>query len=147
METFAEFVYKKTLREIERRIGREETYSGQLHRFGKKYIGPKFTGVYPVDRVPRKFTYAIVNLDKSDMPGSHWIGVVSGKKNIYIYDSFGRSSRKIVPILFKKKGKGIKIIDSDRDAEQKKKEENCGQRALSWLFIFEYFGKKLAMEI
>ena len=55
-----------------------------------------FHGVYPSDKIPDKFftgtrrKACIVNLDKADKPGSHWISLMyDGRGNIVYFDSYG----------------------------------------------------------
>jgi hypothetical protein len=52
-----------------------------------------FKGTYPCDEIPN-FTeneYSIiVNVDNSNLPGSHWTALVIRGNNAYYFDSFGR---------------------------------------------------------
>ena len=89
--------------------------------------------------------YCILNLDKSYEPGSHWVGVCHRKGGSVIYDSFGRSSLKIIPSLYK--SHNGRIIDTKRDAEQSVKENNCGERACSWLILCDLFGVDMGLLI
>jgi hypothetical protein len=144
MEKRANKIYNITLQEIEKMMGKNSTtFSDELHTLGKKLLGEKFVGVYPADKIPklRDGQYVIANLDEHDMPGSHWIGIVKDNKNFLIYDSFGRPGKSIIPTLI---GRG-KLIDTDLDAEQNEKEDNCGQRSIVSLFIHKYFGKDMYM--
>jgi hypothetical protein len=61
------------------------------------------------------------------------------------YDSFGRRNTEIIPNL-KFSGNG-RIIDTDRDPEQKILETNCGSRCLSFLCIFDKYGANIAKMI
>jgi hypothetical protein len=146
MEKRANIIYNLALKDIVKMMGKNSTtYSDEIERVGKGLFGSDFRGVFPADMVPRMRDgdLAVVNLDKRDMPGSHWISIAKESGKLHVYDSFGRKSTKIIPDLI---GKG-KIVDADYDAEQKIKEDNCGQRSLSWLFVFKHFGKDLAMLI
>jgi hypothetical protein len=114
-------------------------------KIGTHFLGNKFIGVYPADRIPKlteKQPYAIANLDQAGMPGSHWISLCKHGKNIVVYDSFGRSSTKIIPDLLKSGTlpPGGKLVDTDRDPEQKVSQYNCGQRAISWLILTDRWG-------
>ena len=106
-------------------------------------LGNKFKGVYPSDKIPKLNKlqpYAILNLDNSSKPGSHWIAVAydDNNNNIVVYDSFGRNSQKIIPNLYN--AYGGRVIDADYDSEQRIKEDNCGQRSLAWLVIADNDG-------
>lgn len=119
------------------------TNSGELHDMGRTLFGKKFVGVFPQDKVPSniakgvKQKYFILNLDKSDEPGSHWVGVLTipNSTRLLIFDSFGRSSKKILPFL-----RTIKSIDTDSDAEQKILQDSCGQFTMAWLKFADEYG-------
>ena len=83
-------------------------------------------------------TYAIVNLDDSTQVGSHWVAIVKEKNKTYIYDSFGRKTYKILPELVQS-GNGI-IKETENDAEQGKEMEDCGQRSLASLMVYDKYG-------
>jgi hypothetical protein len=77
---------------------------------------------------------ALVNTDPASKPGQHWLGVYKAPEHNIIYDSFGRTF-KIPP----------RPLSTMPDAEQDKKETNCGQRSLAWLMIANEFGPHVAM--
>lgn len=147
----AETLYKKILKDVvEPLTGDKTTYLQELNGVGKKLLGVKFKGVFPSDKIPKLHDlspYCILNLDKSTESGSHWVALAKhiGTNDSILYDSFGRDNKKIIPAL-QYSGNG-RIIDTDRDAEQKITEENCGARALSWLIFFDKYGAKNAMLI
>jgi len=123
--------YHKKLREERKRLGEGITYEDDLRNRGKTLFGSKFNGVYAADE-PRPFRgYNIINLDRSNEPGSHWVA----EANSLIYDSFGRNG-----IL---RGSGSSQY-TDPDAEQKVSEDNCGQRCLAWLGVYNDMGEKTA---
>jgi hypothetical protein len=136
-----------TVKEIEKMVGHNKgTYSDELEKVGKKLFGKKFDGVYSADNYRlKKNKYFIVNLDKVRQPGSHWIAIATDNKNrAYLYDSFGRDTKEIIDVS----GNGNNgTYDAEHDAEQDDKEENCGQRSLAWLFIYDKWGKETAMQI
>ncbi len=138
-------IYNMVLNHIVSKIGNDTTYNDTLDLLGKRLLGKEWSGVYAVDKVkfPGNTKYAVVNLDNSNEPGSHWTSWVKRSDGkIDFYDSFGRPAYKILNI----KGKG-KFNNSDLDKEQAIKENNCGQRSLSWLWVYKYFGRKIAMLI
>jgi hypothetical protein len=140
---------KKVIKKVEKMVGRGTTFGSQLMKAGKTLLGKAFAGVFASDEIPHLKgiqRYAILNLDKSWQPGSHWIGLAREGKNDYIiYDSFGRKSSKIVPEVFNKT-KGY-VIDVDPDPEQKVNEDNCGARSLAWLHIYDKYGPGVALLI
>lgn len=147
-EVEAEKIYNTKVNEIQKQMKKKDTtYLGELNRVGKKMFGIKFKGVFASDKIPPLndlAPYCILNLDKSDEPGSHWISVAKSPKGdySYCYDSFGRRNTDIIPTL-KKSGNG-RIIDTDYDANQKVKELNCGQKSLGWLYMFDKYGEDIA---
>lgn len=126
-------VYEALLEDFERKLGTGVTTGEQLNNVGSSVFGREWGGVYPRDGAWRKAKgYKIVNLDKKGQRGSHWVGV----KDEIAYDSFGRAN-----IL----GPGLR--DVERDAEQDKQEDNCGQRCLAWLATYKLLGPEEAMKI
>ena len=123
-ESVANKLYLKYLKLAKSIVGSDTTYLGQLNGAGKKLLGAKFKGVYPSDKIPHLTDlspYCILNLDSSKEQGSHWIALVKSpnENKCMVYDSFGRKYKRIIPIL-DYSGNG-RIINTDDDAEQKKK--------------------------
>jgi len=141
--------YNAILRTVKKRVGGKTTYLQQLDKAGKDIFGAKFHGVYPSDKIPQlsnRRPYAILNLDKSNQAGSHWIAVAKSGNDIIAYDSFGRSNKLIIPAL----GRGFKhgkVIDTDRDCEQDILATDCGARSLSFLVFMDKHGAKNALLI
>ena len=115
-------------------VGNKTTYMTDLLKTGKEIFGDKFIGVFPSDRIPQMYNnqMCILNLDKSNEPGSHWISIYSYNNKLIVYDSFGRKSSKIIKSL---SGFNKNIIDTEYDAEQKPHETNCGARSLTALCL------------
>ena len=140
-------IYNKALEYIIGILGDDETNEDQLNIFCGEMFGDKWDGVYPSD-IPPIFSkgkiYRIYNLDPSWMGGSHWIAVIKRDKKLLIYDSFGRSSKKIIPSFF---GEGYKILDTEYDAEQRKDQNSCGQRCIAAIFVYDQFGPEAFMKL
>jgi len=139
--------YNKILKKVEAALGTGSTYGNTLNDYLFNIIGSKFAGVYPSDKIPtlsKNKPYVIVNLDDSRGDGTHWVACCYDKKGVLLYDSFGRRSNKILPAL-KKNNKKIK--NSDLDAEQLISEDNCGQRSISWVLLFDKYGREVAEKI
>lgn len=132
---------------IEPVLGDETTYSTDLNKLCKKLFKNKFVGVFPCDKIPKlkKGQYAILNLDKSNQKGSHWVSIYKKPRKTIIYDSFGRDNGEIIPSL-SKSGNG-KIIDTDKDVEQSILETNCGARCVAWLCLIDGWGINMGMKI
>lgn len=141
-------IYNKIFTLVKKEVGNKLTYGRDLDKVARVFLGSAFVGVFPSDKIPRLNSlrkYAILNLDKSNEGGSHWIAIArtegrNGKT--YVYDSFGRGHTKIIPSLALS-GNG-RVINSDLDAEQKMHETNCGARSLAWLIVFDRYGVGVA---
>jgi len=146
-EAEAEQIFKHKTNEIKKMMKKKGvTFMGELNTTGKKLFGIKFRGVFSSDKIPvlnELVPYAIINLDRSDQAGSHWISIAKTKDgNLMCFDSFGRRNTQIIPAL-KKSGNG-KIIDTDYDANQTVKQTDCGMRCLGWLYMFNHYGEEVA---
>ena len=138
--------YKK---QIIKKVGKKGLYDNQILEEGKELFDKKFLGVFSQDTIPlHKKGYMIFNVDTHDEKGSHWIGCYSTDKCLYIYDSFGRHSERLLPILMNKlHKKKIHFKDSQHDAEQYGDSQICGQLSLAWLCIVESMGIRKALKI
>ncbi len=140
--------YNKILKSVKKRVGGKTTYLGQLDRAGKDIFGSRFHGVYPSDKIPKltdRKPYAILNLDRSDEPGSHWIALAKVGTNSIVYDSFGRHHTKIIPSLLYS-GNG-KLISTDDDQEQHIMATDCGARSLGFLQFLDKHGAQNSLLI
>lgn len=145
-EKIANLIYNKVLKEVIYPLtGKKTTYLTELNGIGRKILGVKFKGVFPADKIPKLndlSPYAILNLDTSKEPGSHWIAIAKIGNDTYVYDSFGRSNIKIIKNLaFSGNGR---IIDADRDTEQDLLETDCGARSIAWLVFLDKWGIEYA---
>ena len=146
----AELEYNKILKDITDAMGDKSTFLSELNGVGRKLLGVKFHGVYPSHKIPRLndlSPYCILNLDKSNEPGSHWVALakLEDKNASVIYDSFGRDHMKIIPNL-QYSGNG-RIIQPEDDSEQHVLQDSCGQRCLGFLLFLDRYGIKNALYI
>ena len=133
----AEELYENLLGYVETIMRDRDVTTGlQLEKYGRLFFGRKFTGVFARDQMPVNFQYMIVNLDNSDEPGSHWIACVRDTNQVLVYDSFGRN----IPLF-------VNQINTESDSEQHFQEENCGQRCLAFLLVYDYYGFSIAKKI
>ena len=142
--------FRKHRDKLFKKYGRKALDNVQLDKICRAYLGSKFIGVFPQDKIPlNKSGYMIANTDKSGKPGLHWISIYSTKKTFYVFDSYGRSTKSLLRILTKKlKDKKIKIVDSDPDQEQiGDTSEVCGVLSAAWLFTCRDLGIKAALKI
>lgn len=133
MEALVERLYLEFLADIEAIIGHKDvTLSDVLDDVGRSLFGSRFIGVFARNELPSKqstrHSFLICNLDDRGQAGSHWVALA----NNMIYDSFGRE------LDFS----GYKRTDDD--AEQEEVENNCGQRCLAWLCVYDALGEAAA---
>lgn len=130
-------------------IGDKTTYLTELEGAGKKLFGAKFKGVFPSDKIPKLndlSKYCILNLDTSKEKGSHWIALArNSDEESIVYDSFGRDYKRIIPNL-NYSGNG-RIKNTEKDAEQKILQTDCGARCLAFLMVFDKHGQDMALKI
>jgi hypothetical protein len=142
-------LYRNYTKQIVSQLGNGVTYTTQLSSMCNHLFKNKYKGTFSSDTLPKlskSKPYAIVNVDTSKQPGSHWIACChttsktgSGSKML-IYDSFGRKTKSLMSNVFKK----YKTIDSDHDVEQKDSEQNCGSRCISFLMVCDELGPDFA---
>ena len=127
----------------------DSTNNIQLDRLCNELFGSKFYGVYPSDKIPNlnfHKKYCILNLDKSNQPGSHWVAcVLDSNDDIYVFDTYDRIIRKILPIIYKVKHH--RILSGNRSVLQKIDGEDCGQRCIAWLLLVDRYGIDVAKKI
>ena len=135
--------YKKIIIE---QVGNKGLYDDQITKICKGLFKSKYEGTYPVDEIPiKKYQsthYFVINTSKSTEEGVHWCSLVLHGSNAYIYDSFGRHSKNILPSLVNILNKRqIHYHDSNHDAEQFGNSEICGQLSIAFLCCFDQFGR------
>jgi hypothetical protein len=151
-QVFLEFNIVKTYLVRRTELKNKVTDDAQLKRVGSKLLGSHFLGAYSYDKVPwsrvKDKSSFIINVDHSSKKGSHWVAVHCEKGVCYLYDSFGRKSRKLLkPFLTILKKQGYRHKDSDYDQEQANKADTCGQFSLAWLYIVQTRGIECALTI
>ena len=139
----AERAYDKILQKVFKVAGREMNWTDELDRLGSKWLGSKYNGALPSDKMPNlteRRPYAILNLDSSDQAGSHWISIAKMGDKVLVYDSFGRKAKDIIDIPGK-------LVNTEADAEQAITADSCGQRSLAFLVFVDRYGAEAAMHI
>ena len=144
-EKQVEKVFNKYKRRLIKRLGTRATFADELTNIGRELFGGLYTGTYRQQHKPgRKSRQFFIINTATDGPGDHWVAVVKNNKTYYIYDSFARSSKKLIPVF----ARGKLTIDSDRsDAEQFGDSQICGQLCLSWLCCVRDLGIRNALKI
>ena len=141
-EEAAHRAYRIALQHIEAVLGDDTTFMQDLEKVGRGLFGRKWGGVWPSDRIPTLTAakpYAILNVDKSGLPGSHWVAIAKDGPGVFMYDSFARPAKSLIPNL-KLSGNGPVRAEVAADVEQAEAENNCGPRALAWLAVADILG-------
>ena len=121
-------LYEFVLNEVQKDLGNGITSDEQLNKYCK--FLPKFKGAHAFDKIPKlkNLESCIADLDTSNEPGSHWVALYQYKNKTYIFDSFDR------------KISHFRKVEIDKPVMQKPKEEDCGQRCISFLALIESIG-------
>ena len=145
--------FKKKVKKYHNIVGVDGTWGEDLHKVGRSVFGNKWCGVWHQGNMPwskikkSKCLYLIINIDING-PGEHWLSVYVKDRQCYVWDSFGRSMKEIVPVLEKKlKGQRIRHKMSDRDRNQREAQSDCGARCLAWLECVKDYGIRKSMKI
>jgi hypothetical protein len=150
MEKKAEVLFRKYKQKYITKLGRHALDNVELDTFAKSVFGTKYKGSYAQDETfELRSGYYIINNDLQSGPGEHWLSVQICPKTAYIFDSFGRDPKKLVPHLTKRLTKsGRKIVSSDRtDREQRGSSVICGHLCLSFLSVSKDLGIRHAIKI
>lgn len=138
----AERIFRELVPLIEDILGHGITNGRQLDGLGSALFGKLWNGVYASDQIgrPKKAGAYIINLDSSDEPGSHWVGLYifnDFSRRSLLFDSFGRPTAEILPGLV---GYGA----TDPDKNQRIKQTDCGSRSMAFLVLANGWGYDLA---
>ena len=128
------------------KLGTKATTDKQLTTVGKSLFGSKYIGTFSSDYKPRKTPskqYFIINVDGEQLPGSHWLGIVKNNNTYYIFDSYGRSAKRLIPNF----AGGKHIIETDPDVDQSKTSDICGALCLAWLCTVDKLGIRAALKV
>jgi hypothetical protein len=149
--------FNKHKKALIKAIGTKSTTDRQLDTMGKQRFGAKYLGTFSQDNIPWKQVnsalnfnnaFAIINTDTVGKAGVHWVGLYVTAKTVYIWDSYGRKSKTLLPIFVKQlKTRKHRFKDSDSDTDQSKKSQICGQLCLSWILTVKELGIMNAMKV
>ncbi len=148
----AEKLFKKYKKQFITDFGKKALDDETLTELGRNIFGDKYIGTFAQDKYPmNKHGFAIVNKDTSkkiNTDDAHWVAIYSTRTRLYIYDSFGRHTSFVLPIIYEKAQKhNKKIYESKRDAEQFGYSEICGHLATAWLCVVKELGVRKALTI
>lgn len=138
-------LFLKTKTQLIKKLGDKALNNTQLDSIGKQLFGKRYIGTHPQDRTVFKNGFQIINTDTYGKAGVHWVALYITPKTIYVYDSFGRPTKKLLKVLSKNATR--KIVDSEYDPEQFGNSQICGHLCLSWLHVVKTMGIKQALKI
>jgi len=150
MEKQAETLFKKYKTQYIQKLGRHALDNVEIDTLAQSKLGTRYKGGYAQDSIfELKSGFYIINTDLKTGPGIHWISLIITPKTAYIYDSFARDPKKLVPHLVKRLTKAKrKIVCSDRsDKEQRNIEITCGHISCVWLTVAKDLGVRAAIQI
>ena len=109
-----------------------------------------YTGCYPADVMPatiKKRCCWIWNVDEKDKPGTHWIAIVKEDRDIFFFDSFGKTpeffKRQYWVDNFHKQGWRVTLINNVQI--QSHVSRTCGVWCLYYLRSY-FQGQKQILE-
>ena len=136
--------FKKEKQKYIKKLGRIPLDNFKLLEICKGLFRNKFKFIGLQDELTpeqMKPGYYIINTDEKNGGGIHWISLIITPKKAYIFDSFGRPSKKLLKTLYKNLNeRGLKIIDSDPKQEQKGDSQICGHLCICFLICCKKYG-------
>ena len=148
METKVENVFRLYKNELIQKLGRKALSNDTIDKYSKLLFQSKYKGCYAQnEKFELKQGYYIINTDLEKGPGIHWVSLIITPKIAYIYDSFSRDPKKLLPHLLQHLTK-YKIVSSDRkDKEQRGDSAICGHNCLAFLLVAQKLGVRSAIKI
>jgi hypothetical protein len=150
MEKQAEKLFLRYKTKYISKLGRHALNNSEIDTLAQTIYGTRYKGSFAQDeKFELKSGFYIINTDIAKGPGIHWISLYLTPKTSYIYDSFGRDPKTLVPHLTKRLTKAKrKIVSSDRtDKEQRGLSIICGHLSLSFLSVAKDLGVRSAIKI
>lgn len=89
------------------------------------------------DKLPTKIKNVetgIVNLDKAENSGSHWVAYKKINNIVIYFDSFGNLKPPMELVKYFESGNDCNIIKYNHNVYQTYKDINCGHLCLKFLF-------------
>lgn len=143
-----EAIHKTQVQKLKKTLGNIPLSDTTLKRLGKKLFGSKFIGVKMQNEAfPNKSGYGIMNTDVKGGRGLHWLAVVKMGTQTYVYDSFGRQAKNIVPKFTKRVGRGVQNADTSDQDQHGYTSVDCGHRCISALMIADKMGTSAFMQL
>ena len=146
-----EAIHRKQVIELKARLGNVALSDSTVSRICRNLFKTKFLGVFMQDsNIPQRNGYMVLNNDFVGGKGIHWLAVIKTGKNVYIYDSFGRLGRNILPHFcrnLQRHGYTIHNTDTSDQDQYGNKSVDCGHRCISALKIAHRYGINAFMQL
>ena len=141
-------MYKKLVEALESHYDNETKTNTDLIQIGRVIFEPLGNNVirnadYDFNRMDDK--YSIINNDNG--VGEHWLAVYQERHSVYVFDTFGRDMKILMPEFHARaRTQGYTIINANKkyEHEQEANQSDCGLRSLAWLILAESKGIKTA---
>lgn len=124
-------------------------YTREVKKLGDRYV-PNFIGVFPLDRLPRKFKLKtsvnfILNTHTHNLPGEHWLAVSfqKSKMTLYAFDPFGHKYPQILKSYLTKVKQLARLpanVVYNKIQYQELHEKSCGLYCIAWLIYINKLG-------
>jgi hypothetical protein len=145
-ESAIEDEFRLAKKSLLKSLGSKGLYGDVIDKEGKRLFGSKWKGVHTQKDVPMTNGFHIINNDFIG-GGQHWVALYVTPRTIFVYDSYGRKTGKLLPLLVRRAGKR-RVVDSDHDGEQiGYTSQVCGVLSLVWLMMVSRHGIKKALLI
>lgn len=146
-----EALHGRQVQKLKKQLGNVALSDSTLQRVCKRKFGSKFLGVRMQNEpFPSKSGYGIMNTDLAGGRGLHWVAVVKVGRQTYLYDSFGRRAKSIVPKFTKRVARGgsaVRNADTTDQDQYGYKSVDCGHRCISALMIADSMGTSAFMQL
>ena len=144
----ATMIYKKLINALETHYDNETNTNTDLIRIGEAVFTPLDDNVMrnaDYDFKKMDGEYSIINNDNG--AGEHWLAVYQEGRSVYVFDTFGRDIKTLMPEFHARaRTQGYNIIKANKkyEHEQGVKQNDCGLRSLAWLILAKSKGIKTA---
>lgn len=131
-------------------LGRGPLADDVLQALGRAAFGGQWGGCVPWDRVRLEADrFYVVNSASHTGRGVHWLALHTTKKGAYLWDSYSRAVRRVVPRLVRKlEAHGYRLEGTEHHPDQVgRTSEVCGQESLAWLLTVRDLGIGAAAHI
>ena len=144
----ATMIYNKLINALVTHYDNETKTNTDLIRIGEAVFTPLDDNVmrnadYDFNKMDGE--YSIINNDNG--AGEHWLAVYQEGRSVYVFDTFGRDIKTLMPEFHARaRTQGYNIIKANKkyEHEQGVKQNDCGLRSLAWLILAKSKGVKTA---